>query len=284
MLPKVVLHKRNGHRDLPDHPPVSLGEVIRTIHSEPRQSSSPTLALLGFARIVGSETRSALADQVAGRVDGIKPALAHALARTQAALGRGELQDIATALESYREQLDAATRMIRRLMKSSLRAGAERRGAGRRLVDLNGLVAEALYELVPKLEARVTVTSRFHPELPRVLADPRRLLRALVGLLRRTAHVASALGGVLTVETSPSDSAVRGERLVRITMEAAGGDVVERPVSPAADPAADAEAEASLAGEGLGPIARIAAEHGGAVRAVAGSGRGVRFVLELPAA
>ncbi len=264
MHPKVVLHKRNGHHHPPGDKGTLPGELIRLVHSDPDRSMKPTFDLVKFASIVGSETRSGFANQVARQVDAIRPALIDVIADTQTAFERGELPEVRALLEARRAQVELAARMVARLLDGA-NASHRRPADQRRLLDLNVLAAETLYMLVPHLGGRLTVVTRLGDGLPRVVGNASELGQVLAALFTCIARVATAAGetGAIVMETSHGEAAVRDERIVRLTIEAAGPGLPE--------------------GLDLHPVSRIVAEHGGVVRAETAAGGGVRFTLELPA-
>lgn len=264
MHPKVTLHKRNGHRCPPGWKGTSPGELIRLVHSAPDRAAKPTFDVVKFTSIVGSETRRAFADQVAREIDAIKPALLEVIAGTEAAFDRGELSDVRALLDARREEVEAAARMVARLLAGA-GAPSRRPAARRRLLNVNELAAETLYLLVPHLGGGLTVVTRLDPALPRVVGNANDLEQALGALMTCAARSVTDAGrtGTVVVETSHREAAVQGEWIVSVKIEANGSGVAE--------------------GLDLRAVSRIAAEHGGVVQAANAAGGGVRFTLELPA-
>lgn len=263
MVPKGVLHKRNGHRHPPGGEPLSPGDVIRMVHADLRPSPPPTHDTLKFAQVVGSERLGALTDQATREVDGMRASLAETLARTVEAFQRGELADFRQALDALAAQADLATRMV-----AHLGAAARQREAApvaesrRRLVDVNALLTEALDRLAAGAGAPVPVDSRMDPALRPVAGDPAQLREVLAAAL---AEVPAGAAQAVVVETANREGAVRGEGIVRVE--------ITRPVS--ASPAGG--------GAALGGVARLVTEHGGALSVAEVPGQGVRVTIELPA-
>lgn len=261
-----MLHKRNGHhlppRDTSTHP----GELIRLVHSSPGGPTRPTVGLVKFASLVRSETRGALADQAARGTDAVRAAIDVSLAATRAAFELGELADIRALLDARRAQADLGAGMVARLTGVTRTTARDRRPTGRRrLLNINEVVAETLYLLVPRLGGRLTVVTRLDAGLPFVAGDPSDLGQALAALIAGVGHLALADGaeGTVVVETGSQEPVVSGERVVCVRV--------------------GTEAQGRLEALDLGAAERIAAEHGGVVRAESLAEGGVRLALELPA-
>lgn len=278
MFPRVLLHKRNGHRHLPESKDLSPGEIIRLVHSDRQRSSKPTVDLLKFAKIVKSETPVALREEVAGQMGLPNPPLTEALARTHAAFARGELADVREALEALQARADLAARMVTRLAASARTRTSEAGFASeRRLVSLNALAAETLSLLATRLEGGVSVASRLDPELPPIVANSRQLQQVLVALISYAGQAMAAAGkaGTITVETSHRGGVLRGEGIVRARVADDGPGIPERLLSRIFQPL-------STPGP-LALVSRIVAEHGGVIWAENLPGGGACFTLEFPA-
>src|SRR5205809_8016277 len=99
MQPHSVLHKRNGHRQLPGPGVVSPGELLNLVHSAPGQLSDLSPDLLKFAVVAQSECPTA-DNRLAANDGQFPPAVARALTRSQEAFERGELPETQAALEA----------------------------------------------------------------------------------------------------------------------------------------------------------------------------------------
>jgi C4-dicarboxylate-specific signal transduction histidine kinase len=273
-----VLHKRNGHRRAPGTKDLSLGEMMRLVHSVRDQAPKPTFDLLKFADVVRSEKASALLEQASRQIDGIQLALGAVLAQTQSVFARGELADVRAALEAFRAQADLAGRLMAKLV-----ATAGTRTTERRVVALNDVLGETLELLQRRLDAGVAVASHLDPELPRIVGNARQLQQVFVALLSHMWRMAAGpRPGQLVVRTAHAPGAVQGEDVVRVEI---GGDgpglsdavlgTVARAASGSPDPE-DADLDLYLA-------VQIVTEHGGAVSADNLPEGGARFTVELPA-
>lgn len=263
MLPKIVLHKTNGHSHLPKDNRPSLGAIIREVHTGGEHGRRPTFDLLKFATVVRSEKRATLLEQAVQHVDGLHSALGALLARTEAAFERGELADVRSGLTALRSQAGDATRMFARLL-----ASAETRTATHGLVNVNELVAQAAEH------TDADAAAQLDPGEPFVIGNVARLERALVvfaALLRDSRE--------LTITASQTDGVIRGERVVRLDVRgdaplAASAAAALGGTSPLADPGPEAF--------DVHVARQIVAEHGGVVSTIPDAGAGNVIRIELP--
>jgi len=267
MLPKIVLHKKNGHPHAPAKHAPSVGDILRLVHGGGGHGPRPTYELLKFATVVRSEKRSAMLEQAMRHVDGLHSGLSGLLARTEAAFARGELHDVRGTLESLRSQAGETTRLFARLL-----ASAETRTAGHGLVAVNELIAHAAERAGAVVGA--PVVAQLDPSAPAIIGNAARLERAIVTL-------AAALGGSrpVSIEALQVDGVMLGEMVVRLTVT---GD---SPLPPAAAALGGPAPLAEPAVEALDVhLARqIVAEHGGAVSLTPHADGGSVIRIELPA-
>jgi C4-dicarboxylate-specific signal transduction histidine kinase len=264
MLPKIVLHKTNGHSHLPRDTRPSLGAIIREVHTGGESGRRPTFGLLKFATVVRSERRSALIEEAVRHVDGLHSALSALLARTEAAFARGELADVRSGLSALRAQATDATRLFARLL-----ASAETRTATHGLVNVNELVADA----AARADADdAPVEAQLDPSAPWVIGNVARLERALVTFVE-------ALGSEVSIATSQVDGVIRGERVVRLDVR---GDGPLAPRAAAALGAPLAEADPEPEAFDVHVARQIVAEHGGVVSVIPDTGAGSVIRIELP--
>ena len=269
MLPKIVLHKKNGHHHPPAKHTHSVGDLLRRVHSGGQAATAPkpTYDLLKFATVVRSEKRTALLEQAVRHVDGLQSGLSALLARTEAAFAKGELQEVRETLEALRAQAGDATRLFARLL-----AAAETRRSEHGLVAINDLIANAAERAGSMVSA--PVATQLDPNAPSVVGNAARLERALVTLV-------AAVGGgrPVTIEATQVDGVILGEMIVRVTVT---GD---SPLPPAAAALGGPAPLAEPAVEALDVhLARqIVAEHGGVVSLADGPEGGSVIKIELPA-
>jgi signal transduction histidine kinase len=267
MLPKIVVHKKNGHHHVPPKHALSVGDILRQVHGGGAHAPKPTYDLLKFATVVRTEKRSTMLEQAVQHVDGLQSGLSGLLARTEAAFARGELHDVRETLEGLRSQAGETTKLFARLL-----ASAETRTSSHGLVAVNELIAHAAERAGAMVGA--PVAAQLDPSAPSIIGNAARLERALVLL-------AAALGGSrpVSIEAAQVDGVILGEMIVRLTVS---GD---SPLPPAAAALGGPAPLAEPAAEALDVhLARqIVAEHGGAVSLVPDGEGGSIIRIELPA-
>lgn len=283
MVAKGVLHKRNGHRSPPASEALAPGDVIRLVHSQRSPVDGLGYDLARFTHIVGSERPAALAAQVAREVDGLRSSLDEVVARTRSLFRGGELDDVRRVLEALRAQADLAARMVAALGEALARRGLDTPApSARRVVDLNGLVSEALTRRASAVPGGVPAVPRLDAALPRVVADAGRLREALVALLVDAEDLAGPALTRVTAATAFRPGPIRGEGSVRLDLGFEGWSLSEaaarrlfEPLSGPTAPGATDHRLRAVAGE--------IAQHGGVIGAEPAVG-GVRIRIELPAA
>lgn len=281
MLPKSVLHKRNGHRQLPHLDVASSGQILGMVHRDPDRVSELSPDLIRFAAIIQSERPADHWEQIVTEGMSLPAALAAALTRTREAFQRGELADLRLALEGLQGQAEAAARIIARLAsRSQGREGEPGQDTPRSLVNLNDLALHVL-DLTTVTSA---VSSRLDPRLPRVAADPGQMHDVLAILLATVGRLRDAAGrsGAITVETTHGDGVLSGERVVRLLVTDDYAQAADRLPSvpvlsfPRSEAPAGSDADLSRA-------AWLVKEHGGVLCSAPLPGGGVCFTLDLPA-
>jgi hypothetical protein len=267
MLPKIVLHKTNGHSHLPKDNRPSLGKIMREVHTGGEHGRRPTFDLLKFATVVRSEKRAALLEQAVRHVDGLHSALSALLARTEAAFERGEMAELRAGLSALRSQAGDATRLFARLL-----ASAETRTATHGLVNINELVADAAERA--GADGAAPVAAELDPSAPWVIGNVARLERALVVFA-----AALASSHEVSIVASQTDGVIRGERVVRVDVR---GDGRLAPPAAAALGAASALDQAGPEAFDVHLARQIVAEHGGVVSTMVDPGAGSVIRIELP--
>jgi len=222
MLDKTVLHKRNGHRNLPDSRPLSPGQLIGLVHSDRGTTAGTTADLLRFAAIVRSEQIGGPAGWVPEGTGPMALSLARVLDRTRAMLERGQLPELRQGLALLAAQAEVAARMVETLTSLTAESGSRASGQGaRRPVDLNALLTRTLGLLTARPEPQAQLAAHLDPRLPRIAGDAIELQQALLALLSVAQRVAGAGGHrrSVRVETSQSAGALAGERVVSVLIE-----------------------------------------------------------------
>jgi len=279
MLPKNVLHKRNGHRQPPPRGPRSAGEILGLVHRDSDRASELSPELARFSAIVQSERLDPQWEHMVAMGMTLPSALARALTRTREAFERGEFAELRAALDGLRAQAAAAADMIARL--TSLAQGspaAAPADGGRHILSLNDLVLRAL----DRLSEGHVVTSRLDPGVPHVAGHPGQLEDILVILVDAVARGrGTSPGSPITVETTHHDGVLAGESVVRVVVTDEDAPALDR-LRPMAFALPPGNPNARVA-DALGRAAQLAREHGGMLSTAARPAGGVCFVLDLPA-
>ena len=274
MLPKSVLHKRNGHRHLPPGGAPSTGQILGLVHRDPDRASELSPDLIRFASIIQSERPADHWEQIVTEGMSLPAALATALTRTRDAFRRGELSDLRIALEGLQAQADAAARIIARLTGAS-----EPKETERSLVSLNEIALRALDPTV----VTAPVSRRLDPRLPWIAADPGQMHDVLTIVFGAVSRIREAAGrsGAITVETTHGDGVLSGERVVRLLVTDDYAQAVDQlqPVLSMLHPGTPDGGR----GADLRRAARLVKEHGGVLCSAPLPGGGVCFTLDLPA-
>ena len=267
MLPKIVLHKKNGHSHPPSAEAPSLGDIIRQAHGAGDRPTPPTYGVLKFATVVRSEKRSALIEEALHRVDGVHAGLNGLIARTEAAFARGDLGDVQETLEALRAQAGEATQLFARLL-----ASAETRTTGHGLVAVNQLVADVAERARGTVAAPLSIN--FDGAAPSILGNARRLERALMTFV-------AALGGgpEVAMAVSQDGGVIRGETIVRLVIS--GGAPLPAVAAALGGPAPLADPPTAALDVHL--ARQIVLEHGGAVSLESGTNGDGVLRIEFPA-
>jgi signal transduction histidine kinase len=275
MLPKSVLHKRNGHRQPPPAGAPSTGQILGLVHRDPDRALELSPDLVRFAAIIQSERPTDLWEQIVTEGMSLPSALAKALTRTREAFQRGELSDLRLALEGLQAQAEAAARIVARLTGLS-----EPKNAERSLASLNDLALRALGPVM----ATASVSRRLDPGLPLIAADPGQMHDVLTILFRAVGRTREAAGrsGALTVETTHGDGVLSGERVVRLLVTDDYGQGVDRLRPVPVLSVQHSETPAAGTGADLRRAARLVKEHGGVLCSAPLPGGGICFTLDLP--
>jgi hypothetical protein len=273
MVPKIVLHKRNGHRRPPAGGVPSARDLVRLVHSAP--ASAADVDLLKLAAMLRSEGGAAADAPPAGDGRALPPALAQALEQSREAFARGELADVQAMLAALGAPADLAASLADGLA-GTVEAGEPADPPARRaLVSINDLLLQTLGLFCAGAPGMVEVSSRLDPRLPYVAGDHQQLGEALLVLLLALprAGEGSDRPGVVTLGTSHREGVLRGEPIVRVVVT----DAREL------EDAGDASAPVSTAAGDLGRAARIVKEHGGILSAASARSGHLHFTVELPA-
>jgi len=145
-----------------------------------------------------------------------------------------------------------------------------------RACDLNQVADEALALFTGRLDG-ITVRRELEPGIPRVLADPDAIRRALANLIDNAAEaMQGSLLRVLCVSSSLSEDGAAVEVVVSDTGHGLTDEIRERLFLPFYS------TKHRGTGLGLSIAAKIVQEHGGSIRAESNSPKGARFLVRIP--
>jgi hypothetical protein len=237
-------HSRSGGGRAAD------ARTIRLAHSVRGSTPGRGHDLPSVAHLTQSERPADLFAQAAREIDGLKSAIAEALAHTEAPLDHGRIPELRLMMQRLREEAEGVAKLV-----AQIKAAAEPRSGERRVVQMDEVIDRAL-EGMPDSTA---VARSAQPDLPPVVGHARRLIEMVQALL-----ATGAGPGTLTIDTSAREGALRGEWIVRLRI------MDERP------PTQPSELDLQTA-------AAIARDHGGVMSVDPGDERGRILIIDLPA-
>ena len=144
--------------------------------------------------------------------------------------------------------------------------------------DINGIVAGALAMFDGRLEG-IHVRTVLSRELPRVMADPEAMKRAIANLVD---NAAEAVERAAVKEIEVSTSLVASRDAVEISVADSGGGVSQEVKERLFLPYFSTKKRGT--GLGLAIVSRIIEDHHGSIRVEENRPVGARFVVELPIA
>lgn len=144
--------------------------------------------------------------------------------------------------------------------------------------DISAIAAEALSLFNGRLDG-IRVRTLFSESLPRVMADPQAIKRAIANLID---NAAEALQGSVLREIEISTALVASHDAVEITVADSGQGVTQESKERLFLPYFSTKERGT--GLGLAIVSRIVEEHHGSIRVEENRPVGARFVIELPVA
>lgn len=192
--------------------------------------------------------------------------------------------------ESLGQVLQAAgraTQLVQQILAFSRRQKQERR-----LIDLAGVLREALQLLRSTLPASIEMVTRSQPALPPVLADPTQMHQVVMNLAANAAHAMRGRPGRLEIALEVVDAADevparrpalgRGPH-VRLAVQDNGCGMPPAVVARVFDPFFTTKGPGEGTGLGLAVVHGIVKDHDGAIFVDSREGVGTRFEIYLPA-
>jgi two-component system nitrogen regulation sensor histidine kinase NtrY len=144
--------------------------------------------------------------------------------------------------------------------------------------DVNAIVESALAMFDGRLD-KVRLATSLAPDLPKVMADPEAMKRAIANLVD---NAAEAVQDSLVREVQISTALVDGKDAVEIVVADSGQGLTEELKEKLFMPYFSTKKRGT--GLGLTIVSRIVEEHHGSIRVEENSPVGARFIVELPVA
>ncbi|MBV9490726.1 MAG: PAS domain S-box protein, partial [Verrucomicrobia bacterium] len=188
----------------------------------------------------------------------------------------------ARSLAEIREAAERAAALTRQLLAVSRRQVLEPK-----LIDLNGIVAEAEAMLRRLIGEDVRLVTRLEPQLRPVKVDPGQIAQVLLNLAVN-ARDAMPRGGILTLETRNVDDVVVGTKVrpgrhVLLSVTDTGCGMTPEVQARAFEPFFTTKGEGKGTGLGLAVVHGILQQSGGYLHLESRPGAGTRFHIYLPA-
>jgi PAS domain S-box-containing protein len=205
-------------------------------------------------------------------------------------LARMDNPDNVELQENLGEVLKAsnrATHLVRQILSFSRRQKHERK-----ILQLAGVVQEALKLLRATLPATIDIRQSIDDDLPAVLANPTQIHQVLMNLATNSAHAMKERQGRLHValnrlyldETDPRPQAeLAAGDYVRLAVSDTGSGMDEATLKRVFEPFFTTKGPGEGTGLGLSVVHGIIKEHDGVIGVESEPGRGTTFTIYLPA-
>src|SRR5712691_2559716 len=231
-------------------------------------------------RLAETEKLAALGQLAAGVMHEINNPLATILACCEALALRHETLPAAerTAHDEYVKIIDTEVQRCRRIVESLLAFSRPKAGEKRR-VDVNGVVDQTLFLLKHHARfKRLNVVRELTPDLPRVLADPERLIQSFMALMLNATDAMEARG-TLTVRSRLNPR--RGDELLLEFIDTGTG-IPQDQLPKIFEPFFTTKPQGRGTGLGLSICYGIVADHRGRIEVESEMGVGSNFKVYLP--
>jgi len=231
-------------------------------------------------RLAQTEKLAAVGQLAAGVMHEINNPLATILACCEALALRHETLPAAerTAHDEYVKIIDTEVQRCRRIVESLLDFSRPKAGEKRR-VDVNGVVEQTLFLLKHHARfKRLNVVRELTPDLPRVLADPERLIQSFMPLMLNATDAMEARG-TLTVRSRLNPR--RGDELLLEFIDTGTG-IPQDQLPKIFEPFFTTKPQGRGTGLGLSICYGIVADHRGRIEVESEMGVGSNFKVYLP--
>jgi len=146
-------------------------------------------------------------------------------------------------------------------------------------VDLNRLIASHLESHEAEFEVSgIVLRAQLQPDLPSTVADPHQIEQVFTNLLMNATQALQDHNGPRVIEVSTE----LHERAVRVTVADSGPGIAPEIISKIFDPFFTTKPPGKGTGLGLSISYSIIHEHGGKIWVQSESGKGAKFLIELP--
>lgn len=143
--------------------------------------------------------------------------------------------------------------------------------------DMNGIVHNALSMFEGRLEG-VTVRTYLAPDLPKVLADPEAMKRAIANLVD---NAAEAMNDAMVREIQITTSLLNSRDMIEVVIADSGHGITDEVKEKLFLPYFSTKQRGT--GLGLAIVSRIVEDHHGSIRVEENKPVGTKFIVELPA-
>ena len=193
-------------------------------------------------------------------------------------LGKQPLDDASlNVIQSCAETIAGAVETVRTLV-DEFSTMARFPAAQVRPADMNGIVHNALSMFDGRLEG-IAVRTLLAPDLPKVLADPEAMKRALANLVD---NAAEAMRDSMVREIAISTSILSSRDMVEIVIADSGHGITAEAKEKLFLPYFSTKQRGT--GLGLAIVSRIVEDHHGSIRVEENKPVGTKFIVELPVA
>lgn len=192
---------------------------------------------------------------------------------------RGQYEGLTEELDGICEAAGRAAGIVQRSMAVARSARGKRERC-----QVNDLIRKTLEVMANDfLIHQITTQADLQPDLPPVLADPQELTQMFLTLISNASHAMAAAHGRGTLSISTSCRSHQPQPWVGIRLADDGPGIPQEQVSRIFEPFFTTDPVAQRRGLGLAICHRVVTELGGTVTCESTVGKGITFLVRLPA-
>ncbi|HXZ79157.1 MAG TPA: ATP-binding protein [Terriglobales bacterium] len=264
-----------------DHQPLNLAATVASL-KHGMQRLGYIIVLEDLSDLLKAQKQAAwreVARRVAHEIKNPLTPIALSAQRIKRHLDRGGHPDDASlaVIHGCAETIAGAVETVRSLV-DEFATLARFPASAPRPADINEIVQGALNMFDGRLEG-IRVRKELAPDLPKVMADPESMKRAIANLVD---NAAEAMQDSLVKEVEISTMALNGSDLVEVVVADTGQGVTQEVKERLFLPYFTTRKRGS--GLGLAIVSRIIEDHHGSIRVEENQPTGARFIVELPVA